>query len=411
MTEDHPSNNEEHRKKWQEFLDEDDESDFELVSSIKQRLDLLDAEDEDIIIVHSKPKIDGFNHGGESLVDWKTIVIWVAILVASFSLIAFFNPKNKKEKKGGTTTSSETSNKSRTETKEFFIQEKSRATPPSTKSPRTASPNQTNEISFSASSVISNKEHQSSSKVDDLKNPNPVSSADFPSSRKHISDIPSQKSPSPAEHKESIAPLADRQQLSLNVNESSPVLANESSSIATTTPNSSVSDSRTRRRRKVQSAATELAENILIAEDVLSSAGVTDYKSLAPKFAISLQASQQMIDSNRELESRRMFVDAHQKHLDRQLSERQHEETLQAAKYDPDWQEKLERSRDKCWNSVSRLLLESSGAYQLFKVIQPLFSLYKATGGHVATQEVMRSILSSVSQPSRFERQFIVSQL
>jgi hypothetical protein len=53
-----------------------------------------------------------------------------------------------------------------------------------------------------------------------------------------------------------------------------------------------------------------------------------------------------MMESQQEFETRRMFLDVHQKHLDRQLSQWQHKESLQAAKYDPNWKEKLERVRE-----------------------------------------------------------------
>jgi hypothetical protein len=75
------------------------------------------------------------------------------------------------------------------------------------------------------------------------------------------------------------------------------------------------------REKKNQSAASQMAQDIKLVKDALLKNEITDYRSLAPSLVVSLQASQQMMESQQEFETRRMFLDVHQKHLDRQLSQ------------------------------------------------------------------------------------------
>eukprot|EP00980_Cylindrotheca_fusiformis_P016502 scaffold4916_cov111-Cylindrotheca_fusiformis.AAC.5 len=72
-----------------------------------------------------------------------------------------------------------------------------------------------------------------------------------------------------------------------------------------------------------------------------------------------------------------MLVDAHHRRLDRQLSQRQHEETIHAAKYDPNWREKLQSKRDLCWNAVTRILLEVTISHHLIKLARPVLGVYQ----------------------------------
>jgi hypothetical protein len=148
------------------------------------------------------------------------------------------------------------------------------------------------------------------------------------------------------------------------------------------------------RETKIQ-VASQMAQDIKLVEDVLLQHGMDE--SLAPQLALSLQSSQQIIASQHELEARRLWVDTHQRHLDRQLSQRQHEEALQAAKYDPNWKEKLERKRDQCWDAVSRLLVEVAVSYQLAKLARPLLRWYRLETATALGKELLRLVFSTVS--------------
>jgi hypothetical protein len=148
------------------------------------------------------------------------------------------------------------------------------------------------------------------------------------------------------------------------------------------------------RETKIQ-VASQMAQDIKLVEDVLLQHGMD--ASLAPQLALSLQSSQQIIASQHELEARRLWVDTHQRHLDRQLSQRQHEEALQAANYDSNWKEKLERKRDQCWDAVSRLLVEVAVSYQLAKLARPLLRWYQLETATASGKELLRLVFSSVS--------------
>lgn len=85
--------------------------------------------------------------------------------------------------------------------------------------------------------------------------------------------------------------------------------------------------------------ARQLVQDVQLVQEVLMEHRLDP--SLAPQLAMSMQSSLHLVESQRHLEYHRTVVHVHQRHLDRQLSERQHQETLNAVKYDPNWREKL----------------------------------------------------------------------
>jgi hypothetical protein len=157
-------------------------------------------------------------------------------------------------------------------------------------------------------------------------------------------------------------------------------------------------------RMKIQ-LATKIAKDIKLVEQVLLEQGLD--KSLAQHLAVGLQTSETMLESQRQLEIQRMLVDAHQRSLDRQLSQRQHEEAIQAAKYDPNWSEKLEQKRDLCWKAATRILLEVTVAYHLTKLVKPVLELYR-TETNLSFQELTRLVIYSVSYPPFFSANLLI---
>ena len=85
--------------------------------------------------------------------------------------------------------------------------------------------------------------------------------------------------------------------------------------------------------------AKQLVKDIKMVQEVLEENNLDP--SLAPNLAVSLQTSHHIVDAQNKLEYKRTIIDVHQRQLDRRLSERQHIETLRAARYDPDWRGKL----------------------------------------------------------------------
>lgn len=100
--------------------------------------------------------------------------------------------------------------------------------------------------------------------------------------------------------------------------------------------------------------ARQLAHDIQVVQQALEEQSLDP--ALAPQLAVSLQSSRHLVDSQREIHFQHALFTSHQRQLDRQLSERQHRESLQACKYDPNWQEKLWQLRTECWNVSDGLL-------------------------------------------------------
>ena len=72
------------------------------------------------------------------------------------------------------------------------------------------------------------------------------------------------------------------------------------------------------------------------------------------------------------LEDRRIKEDTRQKHLDRRLSQKQHEESLRAQKYDPNWEQKLLQRRNECWTSVMGLAWQILIAHATLPVLRSI---------------------------------------
>uniref|UniRef100_A0A7S4EHB0 Uncharacterized protein n=1 Tax=Pseudo-nitzschia australis TaxID=44445 RepID=A0A7S4EHB0_9STRA len=105
----------------------------------------------------------------------------------------------------------------------------------------------------------------------------------------------------------------------------------------------------TRQDEKLE-MAQQFAQDIRLVQDVLVEHSLDP--SMAPQLAMSLQTSQKIIESQRDLSYQTAMLDAHHRQLDRQLSQKQHLESLKCAKYDPNWREKLQAMRDQSyyWN-------------------------------------------------------------
>lgn len=112
--------------------------------------------------------------------------------------------------------------------------------------------------------------------------------------------------------------------------------------------------------------ARQLVQDIRLVQNILEEHSLDP--SLAPQLAVTIQSSQRIIESQRELEYQRALLDNHHRRLDRRISEKQHQERLKAVRYDPNWKEKLDIIRNKSWtfpSSVLRLGWDVFWIYQL----------------------------------------------
>jgi hypothetical protein len=124
--------------------------------------------------------------------------------------------------------------------------------------------------------------------------------------------------------------------------------------------------------------ARELAQDIQLVESVLTEHSLDP--SLAPQLAMSLQSSHHMVESQREFHYQQAILTHHQRQLDRQLSEQQHQESLRAVQYDPNWEGKLQLQRDQCWNISSglvRLWWEGLLVQQVSRGVIPVLAQYQ----------------------------------
>jgi hypothetical protein len=147
----------------------------------------------------------------------------------------------------------------------------------------------------------------------------------------------------------------------------------------------------------VEQMANQIAQHIKVCEEALRRNGVDP--SHAPHVAVTLQSM--------EFEERRIWLEASRIKLHRQLSERQHGENLQATKYDPNWREKLHAARDKCWNAVTRLFVELGIAYQFARMLRPLIDVYRL-GSLVSTTQILQMIAGTVSKTCGILRFFFL---
>ncbi len=131
------------------------------------------------------------------------------------------------------------------------------------------------------------------------------------------------------------------------------------------------------KQTQTRQLAQHFANDVKLVQQVLQEHSLDP--SLAPQLAMSLQSSQQIVDSQRELSYRTALLDAHQRSLDRQRSEEFHREHLQGARYDPDWKGKLQQTRDRsyCWSGgVGRLWWEVLVVQQLVVRVVPIWKTY-----------------------------------
>jgi hypothetical protein len=329
-------------RRFQSILEEDDETDFEVVSSTKQRLDLLlgmdeSFEDDDGILVISTPsrifQNDEQKHKQENQLAKCSIILLATLL--SFMLYYYRASGQKQIKK-------ETDPKKAGQTQ---------STPSS--SDRNALPLLQIDNDPSLHQKASQKAQSTTRDKDSKTRDTPILLFE--------------------------EPLKGRDQ-----------------QLATTTTHHLVSDD-TDALDKVNIAKT-LVKEMKLFEQALMEHGAD--KSLASQLAVSLQISQTMIQSQRQLETRRILIDNQQRNLDRQLSQQQHEESIQASKYDPNWSDKLERKRDMCWKATTRILLEVLLAFHFSKLLRPVAKLYQVQSS-VSFLELTQSILHLVRFFSR----------
>ena len=114
--------------------------------------------------------------------------------------------------------------------------------------------------------------------------------------------------------------------------------------------------------------------------------------TLAPILAFLQQSRQQQ----EALERTRLLWDYNQKTIDRQLSERQHLETVAAVKYDPNWTEKLTRVHGNCWNAVSRLVFEVGLIHRLYEIVRPLKYMWRQGIKDVTPRVLIKAIAAMV---------------
>ncbi|CAJ1962973.1 unnamed protein product [Cylindrotheca closterium] len=138
---------------------------------------------------------------------------------------------------------------------------------------------------------------------------------------------------------------------------------------------------------------TKLVRDIKLAEDFLAENGLD--RSLAQQLAVSMTTSEAAAESQRQLEAQRMMMDHHQRTLDRQLSQRQHEESLHASKYDPNWTEKLEKKRDLCWSTTTRIVFEVLVIHYLSMILKPVMNSFTSQS-YLSFQELGRLAIYAI---------------
>jgi hypothetical protein len=156
------------------------------------------------------------------------------------------------------------------------------------------------------------------------------------------------------------------------------VLKETSDEILVTTQHVQLSTSMNTPEQKLE-MARQLAEDTQLLQKVLQEQSMDP--SLAPQLAMCLQSSHHLVQSQRELHYQQAVWTYHQRQLDRQLSEQQHRESIQAIKYDSNWKEKLRHQRDKCWNVSNgffRLVWEVLLIQQAVRGILPVWKHYNS---------------------------------
>jgi hypothetical protein len=338
-------------KRFRDRLKNYDDSQFETVSSIKKRWDLLHAmQDDDVIVITTRPKLER----RDDFVPQRTKVLTIMVVVVSCLILILYELQKYKARRNHPQNEPNTK-----ESVEEAAPSKgsSRPNPTSTLQPPQQSSEPSDSIPISTEMSVDSQINVGSQKT------TMIVSCEANTTVAHPETPPS----------------------ALDV-----ILVKEEGVVTSLSLRSS-SDL----EKKVQ-VASQIVQDIKLFQKMLSQEGMD--AALAPQLAGQLAGSlqlQQITDSQRELEVRRMCEVAHHRQLDRQLSDQQHVERLQAAKYDPNWKDKLNGKRDQCWNAVSRLLFEVGAAYHFAKLAQPLLRLYTADS-MVSSQQLIQLVISSV---------------
>jgi hypothetical protein len=139
----------------------------------------------------------------------------------------------------------------------------------------------------------------------------------------------------------------------------------------------------------------QMAQDIQLVQDVLKEHALDP--ALAPQIAMTLQSSHHLVESQREFHYQQAILTLHHKQLDRQLSERQHRESLQAIKYDPNWEQKMQQQWQQCWNlskNVTRLWWEVLLLRQLSLGMLPVLWNYL---GNVDEEKETHNLLKEIT--------------
>jgi hypothetical protein len=339
------------------FLNQDDEeSEFVLVSSTKQRYELLDAIDKEIITIAARPKLP--KRAPTTCSVSGTLVVFAVILLSCILSRCLHSKRGTCQLE--TKTGKRKAKQSVDSQPPKKLREMDELLFTATSSSPAASP--TSSLTVQVQSTTARVDLYSES-LNDSELPKLVTEPILSSSSRHIST-------NTTTSKESLQVRGGDVFIdSSTVSRSSRDWMSHSSS------------------HMVEQKAIEIAQHIKICEEALRRTGVDP--SHAPHIAVSLQ--------NMEFEERRIWLESSHRNLDRQLSERQHIEKLHATKYDPNWREKLQAARDKCWNAVMRLFVELGIAFQCARIMRPLIGIYRL-GNLVSTTQILQMIAGTVSK-------------
>ena len=162
--------------------------------------------------------------------------------------------------------------------------------------------------------------------------------------------------------------------------------------VSSTTTTTITSSSGPNEQERKLSLAREIAKDIKLVEDVFHDEGISTTNNTAKmmaatQIAIGWHSSERIIQNQNQIEYQKLQYHSFHKELDRQLSQRQHEELVDVTtassmnhQFDPNWNEKLQLKRDACWNILQKLCWEMGLAYLLVqRVIIPLTLLWRIT--------------------------------
>ncbi|KAG7374103.1 hypothetical protein IV203_013198 [Nitzschia inconspicua] len=139
----------------------------------------------------------------------------------------------------------------------------------------------------------------------------------------------------------------------------------------------------------------QITQDIQLVQKVLQEQSMDP--SLAPQLAMSLHSSRHFVDFQRELHYQQALFTNHQRQLDRQLSQRQHQESLQAFKYDPSWEEKLWSQKRHCWNVSHGLLRLWGEVFLLQQVTRGFVPVWKRYYVDTVEPNEHQSILANLT--------------